>query len=123
MHKGTKDTTYAKLMVSFIKGSLIFTKITQIKSLCSLPSLFLCVKQSVQTLIQLNNSEKMSVNQQSTCRKVLSVLSFMLLLQIANAQYDFNGIEKKLAAAKDDIGKNFVCLIYKDGKIVYKKDV
>ena len=65
----------------------------------------------------------MSVNQQSTCRKVLSVLSFMLLLQFANAQYDFNGIEKKLAAAKDDIGKNFVCLIYKDGKIVYKKDV
>lgn len=65
----------------------------------------------------------MSVNQQSTCRKVLSVLSFMLLLQFAHAQYDFTGIEKKLEAAKDDIGKNYVCLIYKDGKIIYKKDV
>jgi len=65
----------------------------------------------------------MSVNCNLTCRKVLSVLSFMLLFQFAHAQYDFSGIEKKFEAAKDDIGKNFVCLIYKDGKIIYKKDV
>jgi CubicO group peptidase (beta-lactamase class C family) len=64
----------------------------------------------------------MSVNQQSNCRKVLSVLSFMLLFQLAHAQYDFSGIEKKLDAAKADIGKNYVCLIYKDGKIIYKKE-
>ena len=65
----------------------------------------------------------MSLNQQSTCRKVLSALSFMLLFQFAHAQYDFSGIEKKLEAVKDDIGKNYVCLIYKDGKIIYKKEV
>jgi len=65
----------------------------------------------------------MSVNCKLTCRKVLSVLSFMLLFQFAHAQYNFSGIEKKFDAVKDDIGKNFVCLIYKDGKIIYKKDV
>lgn len=65
----------------------------------------------------------MSVNCKLTCRKVLSVLSFMLLFQFAQAQYNFSGIEKKFEAVKDDIGKNFVCLIYKDGKIIYKKDV
>ena len=64
----------------------------------------------------------MSANQQSNCRKVLSTLSFMLLFQFSYAQYDFSGIEKKLDAAKDDIGKNYVCLIYKDGKIIYKKE-
>ncbi len=84
--------------------------------------LFLCVKQTVQNLIQQNNSENMSVNIQSTCRKVLSTLSFMLLLQFAHAQLDFTGLEKKLDAAKNDIGKNYVCLIYKDGKIIYKKE-
>lgn len=65
----------------------------------------------------------MSVSCKFICRKVLSVLSFMLLFQFAHAQYDFSGIEKKFEAVKDDIGKNFVCLIYKDGKIIYKKDV
>ena len=64
----------------------------------------------------------MSAKQLTTCRKVLSVLSFMLLFQFSHAQYDFSGIEKKLAAAKDDIGKNYVCLIYKDSKIIYKKE-
>ncbi len=64
----------------------------------------------------------MSVNFKLICRKVLSVLSFMLLFQFANAQYDFSGLEKKLEAAKDDIGKTYVCLIYKDGKMIYKKD-
>jgi CubicO group peptidase (beta-lactamase class C family) len=47
----------------------------------------------------------------------------MLLFQFTQAQYNFSGIEKKFEAVKDDIGKNFVCLIYKDGKIIYKKDV
>ncbi len=76
----------------------------------------------MQTLIQQNNSEIMSAKSSFNCRKVLSVLVFMLLLQVANAQLDFTGLDKKLEAAKNDIGKNYACLIYKDGKIIYKKE-
>ncbi len=64
----------------------------------------------------------MSVKLNDNCRKVLCLLSFMLLLQVVNAQYDFSGLEKKLEAAKGDIGKSYVCLIYKDGKVIYKKE-
>ena len=64
----------------------------------------------------------MSAKQLTTCRKVLSTLGFMLLLQFANAQYDFTTLASKLDAPKAGIGKAFVCLIYKDGKIIYKKE-
>ena len=64
----------------------------------------------------------MSVKFSSNCRKVLSVLGFMLLFQVSHAQYDFSDLGKKLDAPKTGIGKNYVCLIYKDGKIIYKKE-
>ncbi len=65
----------------------------------------------------------MSLNCKSLCSKVSLVLFFMLLFQLANAQYDFSLLDKKLNDSQKDLGKNVVALVYKDGKIIYKKEL
>ncbi len=63
----------------------------------------------------------MSVKKGFTCAKVSTALLFMLFFQLANSQTDFSGVDKKMEAAKKELGGNAVALIYKDGKIVYTK--
>ncbi len=63
----------------------------------------------------------MSVKQEFTCVKVSAALLFMLFFQLANSQTDFSGVDKKIDAAKKELGGNAVVLIYKDGKIIYTK--
>ena len=63
----------------------------------------------------------MSVKQEFSCVKVSAALIFMLFFQLANSQTDFSGVDKKIEAAKKELGGNAVALIYKDGKIVYTK--
>jgi CubicO group peptidase (beta-lactamase class C family) len=56
-----------------------------------------------------------------------SIKFFIVLITIfcfvsANAQLDTASISSTLNRAKDKLGKNLVFLLYKDGKIVYKKE-
>ena len=63
----------------------------------------------------------MSVKFNFNCVKVSAVFIFMLFFQYLNAQTDFSEVDKKMEAAKKELGGNAVALIYKDGKIIYQK--
>jgi CubicO group peptidase (beta-lactamase class C family) len=65
----------------------------------------------------------MSFNLKKICLKVASTLTFLLFFQLTNAQYDFTEVGKKLDASHKELSKDVVTLIYKDGKIVYKKEM
>lgn len=56
------------------------------------------------------------------CRKCSLAAYFMLLCLISFGQYNFSNLDKKFVEAKKELGKNTVMLIYKDGKIIYKKE-
>lgn len=64
----------------------------------------------------------MSSISKNNCIKVSSLLFFLLFLQSVNAQYNFSELDKKLEASKGDLSKDMAALIYKDGKIIYKKE-
>ena len=59
----------------------------------------------------------------STCMKVSTVLVFMLLLQVAKAQYNFSELDKKLNQYQQELGGNVVTMIYKDSQMIYKKEL
>lgn len=63
----------------------------------------------------------MSCKMQFPCRKFSLLLSFMLMLQWADAQYDFRKVDAWLNDNLKDIGGRAVLVIYKDGKMVYSK--
>ena len=63
----------------------------------------------------------MSVKMLKNCIKVSTVLIFMLFFQSAFTQSDFSEVDRKLEAAKKELGGNVVALIYKNGKIIYQK--
>lgn len=56
--------------------------------------------------------------------KAIAVLStaIFLLSGIANAQVDTAAISDKLNKSAKQLGKEFVCLVQKDGKVLYKKE-
>ncbi len=64
----------------------------------------------------------MSANIKQICSKVSSVFIFMLFFQSALSQNNFNELDQVLKQSEKELGKNLVTLIYKDGKIVYKKE-
>lgn len=41
---------------------------------------------------------------------------------VANAQFDTAALSSNLNRSKEKLGKNVVCLVYKGGKIIYKKE-
>ncbi len=45
------------------------------------------------------------------------------IVLISNAQYDFSQVTVKLEGAKKQLGGDVAALIYKDGKIVYQKEI
>lgn len=45
----------------------------------------------------------------------------MLIFQPVNAQFNFQGLETAIASANKELGKEFVILVYKDGKIIFSK--
>ncbi|WP_158638321.1 serine hydrolase domain-containing protein [Panacibacter ginsenosidivorans] len=55
--------------------------------------------------------------------KVSTVLVFMLLLQVADAQYNFSELDSKLSQYQQQLGGNVVTLIYKDSQLIYKKEL
>lgn len=75
----------------------------------------------MQISIQYKIPEFMSVKLMYNCLKVSAILIFMLLFQVANAQFDFTVIDKKFEAAKKELGGDAIAMVYKDGKVVYQK--
>lgn len=65
----------------------------------------------------------MSEKNRSNCLKVSTVLIFLLFFQFANAQTDFSAVDKKLEAAKKELGGYVSAMIYKDGKVIYQKNI
>jgi len=57
-----------------------------------------------------------------TCRKCSLAVCFMLLCLNSFGQYDFTDVDKQIDLAKKSLGKNVAVMIYKDGKVVYKKE-
>ena len=45
----------------------------------------------------------------------------MLIFQPVNAQFNFQGLETAIASANKELGKEFVIMVYKDGKIIFSK--
>ncbi len=55
------------------------------------------------------------------CRNFSLIGAFLLLLQTANAQYNFSTVDKWLTNNLKEIGGRAVLVIHKDGKLVYSK--
>jgi CubicO group peptidase (beta-lactamase class C family) len=57
------------------------------------------------------------------CLKSSSVLAFLLLLQPVFGQYNFAAVDDLISKNQKLLGGDVIALIYKDGKIVYKKEL
>ena len=71
----------------------------------------------------MQKPENMSVNPYLSCMKVSLLLICMLFFQLSRAQYNFGEVDQKLEAAKKALGGNAVAQVYKDGKIIYQKEM
>ena len=65
----------------------------------------------------------MSYKSKAYCLKFTLVLTFVLFCLIGKSQYNFSGIDKLLANNQKALGKNVAALLYKDGKIIYQKEM
>jgi CubicO group peptidase (beta-lactamase class C family) len=63
----------------------------------------------------------MSLKKIKTCVIVSLATAFMLIFQPVSAQFNFQGLETAIAAANKELGKEFVILVYKDGKVIFSK--
>lgn len=54
--------------------------------------------------------------------KTLFAFAFLFCFQSITAQVDTSALSWKLNQSKDKLGKNYVFMLYKDGKILYKKE-
>ena len=75
-----------------------------------------------QKIIHFTKEETMSEQFIKNCRKYSLLLGFMLFCLILKAQYNFSEVDRILKESQKELGKNVVTLIYKDGKIIYKKE-
>jgi CubicO group peptidase (beta-lactamase class C family) len=64
-------------------------------------------------------TQKISTN----CLKFSPFLAFLLLLQPVFGQYNFNDVDDLLTKNQKALGGAVVAMIYKDGKVVYKKEL
>jgi CubicO group peptidase (beta-lactamase class C family) len=68
--------------------------------------------------------ETMSYKVNPICMKVISIVVSLLFFQTSFSQYDFSGLDSKLAEKQKLLGKDFVVLIWKkDDTLIYKKEV
>jgi CubicO group peptidase (beta-lactamase class C family) len=65
----------------------------------------------------------MSLKSLRTCLNFSLSVILLLLLQSALAQPDFSGVDKLLEKNKKALGNNLVALVWKDGKIIYQKEI
>jgi CubicO group peptidase (beta-lactamase class C family) len=65
----------------------------------------------------------MTLKLRTICLKFSLLLGFLLLLQPVFSQYSFSDVDNIVAKNQKALGNNVVALIWKDGKIVYQKEV
>ena len=65
----------------------------------------------------------MSYKKSFICMKVITIASFLLFFQLSFAQYDFTGIDQLLQRNSKQLANNVVAIVYKDGKIIYQKQI
>ncbi|MDF2189960.1 serine hydrolase domain-containing protein [Paraflavitalea sp. CAU 1676] len=65
----------------------------------------------------------MSLKSPKTCPKFSLLLFGLLFLQIAHGQYDFSRVDQLLERNKKLLGNNLVALVWKDGQVIYKKEI
>jgi CubicO group peptidase (beta-lactamase class C family) len=65
----------------------------------------------------------MSHNAAARCLKFSTLLGFMLICLAGQAQYNFGEVDNFLSATQKALGNDVAALIYKDGKIIYQKEL
>ena len=65
----------------------------------------------------------MSYKTKLACLKCTLVLSLLLTCLVSKSQYDFGRVDKLLATNQKALGNRVAALVYKDGKIVYQKEL
>ena len=65
----------------------------------------------------------MSYKAISNCLKLTLPLCLVLLCLISKSQNNFSEVDNLIARNRKMLGNNFAVLIYKDGKIIYKKEM
>lgn len=65
----------------------------------------------------------MSLKLNAICLNCSLVLTFMLMLQVSFAQYNFTQVDALLEAKKKLLGGKLIALVSKDGKIIYQKEI
>lgn len=77
----------------------------------------------LQIRIQKKFQVIMSLKPGITCLNFSLIVSFLLFLQSAAAQYNFSEVDKILASKKQVLGAKVVTLVARDGKVVYKSEI
>lgn len=67
--------------------------------------------------------ENLSLRAVHFCRKSSAVAAFMLICLMAKSQYNFTAVDNLLTENQKALGGDVAALIYKDGKIIYKKEL
>lgn len=57
------------------------------------------------------------------CLKFTTIAGFMLLCLVSRAQYNFSEVDAELQANLQQLGNDAAAMIYKDGKVIYKKEL
>ena len=65
----------------------------------------------------------MSYKTKLDCLKCTLVLSLLLSCLVSKSQYDFGRVDKLLATNQKALGNRVAAMVYKDGKIVYQKEL
>lgn len=65
----------------------------------------------------------MSFKTSLNCLKFSATVTFMLICLTAKSQYNFTQVDNLLTQNQKTLGGDVAALIYKDGKIVYKKEL
>jgi len=65
----------------------------------------------------------MTQNLRFYCIKVSAAIVFLLFFQFSYGQYNFTEVDGKLAQYQKQLGNNVAALVYKDGKVVYTKEL
>lgn len=65
----------------------------------------------------------LSLNFKTTCFNFSLFLVFMLMLQVASAQYSFSEVDALITSKTKALGGKVVTLLAKDGKVIYKKEI
>lgn len=67
--------------------------------------------------------DSMSYKFNSNCLKFSYLMAFLLLLQPLTAQYNFTAVDELLAKNQKLLGGDVIAMIYKDGKLIYNKQL